>query len=100
MTDQTEPNQQTAFLLGLLAPDGFVADPVRAEQLGVAVHEGFVEHPCGVWVHSTPEMVRLVAEENLRRPEHRLMLGRRNLTIVQALRAIAVYARAAVQERW
>lgn len=95
MADQH--NYQTSYLLTLLGPAGFVADPARAERLGVNAEEGFVEHPCGVWVHSTAEMVRLVAEEDLRRPEHRLTLGRRNLTPVQALRTIAVYARAAIE---
>lgn len=93
-----QPSKQTHYLLGLLGDLGFTLTDRHVGSVNEA--DGIVEHKqLGIWVHADPDMVRLVVEQDGDRPGYRLTLGRRDLGRNQALRIMAVHARAALQER-
>jgi hypothetical protein len=95
----TEPSPQTRQLLDMLAEDGFVG-PGEDVKTWVQPTDGFVEHRIfGIRVHADADMIRLIVPGHDGIPEYRLALGRRNLASRDALRIMAVHARAAADQR-
>ncbi len=94
---QVQHNRRTSQLLSLLAADGFQADD---QMPFVQDGEGYVEHPAtGIWIHAGDDMIRLIVPDDRDLPPYRLTLGMRELTDVDAIRIIAVHARAALVRR-
>jgi hypothetical protein len=91
-------NPQTVQLLNLLHDAGF--DVPAEDHPWVGASEGYVEHPgTGIWIHVTAEMVRLVVPADDDLPEYRMILAWRDLHVRDALRIIAVHARAALARK-
>jgi len=87
-------SQRTAQLLALLGGDGFTAGGGRSFVQGA---DGYVEHAgSGIWIHADADMVRLVVPAAGDLPAYRLVLGLRDLGPRDAVRVIAVHARAAL----